>query len=51
MKPLKEEDYTKPKDQTLKIDLGKYEYRYDPNLVKMITDKNCKEENYVREKL
>lgn len=51
IKPLKEEDYAKGKDQTLKVDLGKYEYSYDPNLVNMITDKKCKEEKYVREKL
>lgn len=51
IKPLKEEDYTKGKDQTLKIDLGKYEYSYDPNLVNMVTDKKCKNENLVREKL
>ena len=51
IKPLKEEDFKKGKDQTLKIDLGKYEYSYDPNLVNMITDKKSKDENIVREKL
>ena len=45
-KPLNDEEYKKPRDQSLKIDLGKYEYSYDPNL-----DKKCRDEAYVRDKL
>lgn len=52
IKVLKEEDYAKPRDQTLKVDLSKYQYSYDPTLVEMALDKKkCKDENYVRSKL
>ena len=50
-KQLNDEEYKKPRDQSLKIDLGKYEYSYDPNLVNMLTDKKCRDEAYVRDKL
>ena len=50
-KPLNDEEYKKPRDQSLKIDLGKYEYSYDTNLVNMLTDKKCRDEAYVRDKL
>ena len=50
-KPLNDEEYKKPRDQSLKIDLGKYEYSYDPYLVNMLPDKKCRDEAYVRDKL
>ena len=30
LKTLREENYSKPRDETLKIDLGKYEYSESP---------------------
>lgn len=52
IKQLKEENYTKPRDQTLKVDLEKYQYSYEPTLVEMALDKKvCKNEEYVRNKL
>jgi hypothetical protein len=52
IKNLKEESYTKPRDQTLKLDLAKYEYSESPTCIEMITDKSIrKNEPYIREKL
>jgi hypothetical protein len=51
IKHLKPEDYLNGGAQTIKTDIGKYEYSYDPNLVNMITDKNARNETYVRDKL
>ena len=52
IKNLKEESYTKPRDQTLKLELGKYEYSESPTYLEMITNKSIrKNEPYIREKL
>ena len=52
LKTLKEENYKKSKESTIKNDLDKYQYSYDPTLVQMAIDKNiCKDENYVRNRL
>ena len=52
LKTLREENYLKPRDETLKVDLGKYEYSESPTCVEMITDKTIrKNEPYVRSKL
>ena len=52
LKTLREENYTKPRDETLKIDIGKYEYSESPTCVEMICDKTIKKnEPYIRSKL
>ena len=52
IKNLKEESYTKPRDQTLKLDLAKYEYSESPTCIEMITNEAIrKNEPYIREKL
>ena len=52
LKNLKEENYTKNKDQTLKQEIAKYEYSENPTALEMIQDKTLrKNEPYIRERL
>lgn len=50
IKKLKEESYNKPKDDTLKSALNKYEYSENPTVLKMLSDKKLmKNEPFIRE--
>ena len=52
LKNLKEENYNKNKDQTLKQEIAKYEYSENPTALEMIQDKTLrKNEPYIRERL
>ena len=52
LKNLPNIDYTKSCDGTLKADLNKYQYSYEPTLVEMALNKKvCHDEDYVRNKL
>ena len=52
IKNLKEDNYTKHKDQTLKQEIAKYEYSENPTALEIIKDKTLrKNEPYIRERL
>ena len=52
IKNLKEENFTKPKDQLLKQEIAKYEYSENPTALEMVTNKSIrKDENYIRNRL
>ncbi len=49
---MKEDNYTKHKDQTLKQEIAKYEYSENPTALEIVKDKSLrKNEPYVRERL
>ena len=49
---MKEDNYTKHKDQTLKQEIAKYEYRENPTALEIVKDKSLrKNEPYIRERL
>ncbi len=52
LKNLKEENYTKNKDQTLKQEIAKYEYSENPTALEIVQNKNIKkDEPYIRQRL
>ncbi len=52
IKNLKEENFTKPKDQTLKQEIAKYEYSENPTSLEIVKDKTLlKNEPYIRQRL
>ena len=52
LKNLKEDNYLKHKDQTLKQEIAKYEYSENPTALEIVQDKTLrKNEPYVRERL
>ena len=52
IKNLKEENFTKPKDQTLKQEIAKYEYSENPTSLDIVKDKTLlKNEPYIRQRL
>ena len=49
IKNLKEENYTKPRDETLKQEIAKYEYSENPTALEIVSNKNIqKDEPYIR---
>ena len=52
LKNLKEDNYLKHKDQTLKQEIAKYEYSENPTALEIVNDKTLrKNEPYDRERL
>ena len=52
IKNLKEDNYTKSKDSTLKQEIAKYEYSENPTALEIVQDKTLrKNELYIRERL
>jgi hypothetical protein len=52
IKNLKEENFTNPKDQTLKQEIAKYEYSENPTALEIVQDKSLrKNEPYIRRSL
>ena len=52
IKNLKEENFTKPKDETLKEEINKYEYSENPTALEIVQNKNLrKDEPYIRKRL
>ena len=52
IKNLKEENFTNPKDQTLKQEIAKYEYSENPTALEIVQTKNIKkDEPYIRQRL
>ena len=47
LKTLREENYTKLRGQTLKVDLGKNEYSEIPTCVEMIWDKTIRKKSHM----
>ena len=51
IKNLKEENYIKHKEQSLKQEIAKYEYSENPTALEIIKDKRLrKNESYIRER-
>ena len=52
IKNLKEGNYNKPKDQTLKQEIAKYEYGENPTALEIIQNKTLRRnESYIKERL
>ena len=52
IKNLKEDNYTKSKDSTLKQEIAKYEYSENPTALEIVQNKTLrKNEPYIRERL
>ena len=50
LKTVEEKNYKEDKKSSSKLELDKYEYTDDKNIVQMITDKSTKNEKLVRSK-